>query len=170
MNALPFTTWNIDEVVADVVATSAKRFAPDNQQEVRNAADWISDDFGYYLDKSVVCSPAELLADAEQARAESIQSFTEDSNLQNWFGPRTRSDCLFFWSAVVLFYQRLVNDGFNVKARKAPATDQPPVATYKTFADLFINPDDIDSCVDALRRYRPEKPCTGGGLDMGRSR
>ena len=47
---------------------------------------------------------------------------------------------------------------------RTPATDQPPVATYKTFADLFINPDDIDSCVDALRRYRPEKPVLGEGL------
>ncbi len=184
MNRTPFTAWNIDEVVADVVATSAKRFTPDNQREVQKVVDWISDDFGYYLDKSVICSPAELLEDATQARADNVQSFMEASNLQNWFGEETRSDCLFFWTAVVLFYQRLVDEGFT-----AIATDQPPGTTVKgnslpvprlpsadaqadprpaesfdSFTDLFIDPADIDPCIEALRKYRPEKPVLGEGL------
>ena len=35
---------------------------------------------------------------------------------------------------------------------------QHSIPVYSTFFDLFINPDEFDICIDALRKFRPEKP------------
>jgi hypothetical protein len=35
---------------------------------------------------------------------------------------------------------------------------------YSCFTDLFINPSEVNYCIQALRNYRPEKPVLGEGL------
>ncbi|GAB3923405.1 hypothetical protein [Larkinella terrae] len=45
----------------------------------------------------------------------------------------------------------------------APALDKSDTIAYNSFEELFINLIDIEKCIDALRRYRPEKSVLGEG-------
>ena len=48
-----------------------------------------------------------------------------------------------------------------------PGRDKP---VYASFEDLFINPADIEPCINALRWYRPEEPILGDGRNWTGSR
>ena len=166
MNTPPFITWNIDEVAAEIVATAAKRFQPDNHtQQSKRATLQIMEYFEDYSKMAFLCTTAEVLADAEEQRTIHIEEFRETGICLNWFGAKTQTDELFFFSALILFYNRLISEGF-APISTAPATERPPVATvepeYKTFADLFVNPADIGLYVGILNKYEAGKSKGGG--------
>ncbi|GAB3539380.1 hypothetical protein [Spirosoma fluminis] len=59
-----------------------------------------------------------------------------------------------------------LSDNFTPKA--------PPDPDYKSFEELFYDPNDINKCLEALRNFRPDKPVlgegknwTGGPKDVG---
>ena len=109
MQTLPFTTWNIDEVIADVVRQSESRFGLHN---IARASDWIKDDYRYYLNLALVKTVEELVDDAQQVRNECANSYMNNVSCPNDFGNTRTADC-FFWYTVILFYDRLISVGLT---------------------------------------------------------
>ena len=156
MNNLPYTTWNIDEVIADIISTAASQFPPDNWSKTKEAAIDIREHFKYFVAEGYVYDAAELLDSAKGGLDEFGEVFMNISTCPDDFDDDegTRSDALFLNYAIVLFYKRLISDGLT-PISPAPAGEPPPVATVKQSAGTrgpYQNPRQEQ----ALKRYEGE--------------
>lgn len=154
LSIYPFITWNINEVIADIIEQSTQQFPPDDKMELNNIARDIQVVYKNFSTECLISSSEDMIRSIKQYRTEQSDYYKEESgNLtsetHNYFGGATPNDSILYHYSMILLCDRLLNEGFTVNHKKG--TEKLP--QVKTFNDLFINPADIKPCVDVLNNY-----------------